>query len=938
MARPWGFSVLAKPLFGKLFDRQLFSKLGEIPVNSVGGGSPWPDDLTGNGYIGASFSGLEYAFIHDKPPSSLITYAKSNGVSLARVPVTQMKLQPTLGGALDQSEMDKVLAFGAALWAKGIAWYVDLHDYAHYDTEFDPPEGSPEGVYDHGGPGQGLAMGDPDYPISTFRTFFGLVAEQCVEAPGCVGIVVNNEPINMVSPNLIGDFNNFLDGQYWFQADTTVTRNAVVGPHGDMDGSIVHSTAAFGSFGWGNAGAVIESGDTHNYAIWARRHLGQAATFTAALGSDWNPTTLTDTWQLLGFVHTGTGAEDAIRWFIQEDNTSVEVAYAQLTEGSELVDQSTAPAMYVQLMQAAADELDEVVGETNPFALIVHNTDYSGMYSWLAHTFEVTRANGPIWYGVHDYPGDTSGDYTGDTWAALSVNLPVQATVRSNLIDYFEANNLLFIVDEINVPGNNANAADWNGALEDIIDQYQASPNCVGIVAWNVVTQQEGPAHDWFSLPDGANSVSMNPDDADQSKIETWRSKAKVGPFVPLEMEYRVAGNAEGYALGDSRTGQNIITTNFGNTGNGLNWIRQFTGQQLHLNVGNINGGSGETAATIRSSRFPTALASSAKVLVLLAGVNRGTSLSQDIADITAMCNDWVNSASDRIVWVFDELCPDATMAGAITAGFNVSGNMDRHVALRNAIRLLRDPANGIYVVPSWHVSTGGNDGTTPIAGFYKPTDGVHCTPLGSYLLGEMVTERPSLMASLPAYDPYSGATFSSDQTLNGGNFTGPGTIAAAGLALTGTGHTVGAVSDEDGDGNQWAKFNINGSADVQVNRSTGPLPAGVTPGVTKVRAILKYKVKVTNCRGFALDMIKQAGTGIGAAADGSNNGSASELGDLPLNDGYVYGTLMTGEITCPADATSLRWRFVMQAERIATVAQTMVGTVSLADGGIILT
>jgi len=396
----------------------------------------------------------------------------------------------------------------------------------------------------------------------------------------------------------------------------------------------------------------------------------------------------------------------------------------------------------------------------------------------------------------------------------------------------------------------------------------------------------------------------------------------------------RVAGNTLAYALGDSRTAQNLFGGNWRNNGNGVTFGRQLIHQRLRLNVAQINGGSGETAATIRSTRFPTALASSARLLILLAGVNQGSSLEQDIADLSAMAQGWVASAPDRVVWLFDELCPDSTMTGGSSF---VGAKMTRHVALRDAIRALSNPRGGIYIVPSWQQSTGGNDGIVADPLFYIPADGIHCGPYGAFKLGRMLAANTALLASIPTFNVYASRTFTTDQTMTGDNFTGPGTVAAAGLSLIGTGHSSVGVSALDNDGVQWAEFNLNGSADFQVNRSTGPLPAGVTAGVTTVQGILRYRVAsgLTNVRGMQLEVFKQAGTSFGNA-DGANAGASSEWGSIPFTE-TTYGTLLTDPVLVPADATSVRWRFMIMPQRIATVSQTMVGSVSIAFGGLIL-
>lgn len=393
----------------------------------------------------------------------------------------------------------------------------------------------------------------------------------------------------------------------------------------------------------------------------------------------------------------------------------------------------------------------------------------------------------------------------------------------------------------------------------------------------------------------------------------------------------RLAGSNLAYALGDSRTAQNVDNTyHYSWRGSGATNARKLLNGRLTLPIANINGGSGETAATIRSTRYPTAKASSAKVLILLAGINQGTSLAQDIADVTYMCEDWVGSASDRIVAVLDE------HPGGTQAGWN-STRIERHADLRDAIRLLHDPTAGIYVVPSWDAIAAAPDGDEPAAGMLVSAD-IHPAIPGGVALGLALTSV--LDPLLPDYSPYDDAAFVTGTGLNGGNFAG-----VTGNAISVAGLTSGSVASSrmvvDGD-TTWAELTLNTTSQASVNLSAGTLPGEVTPGTTKLASMLMVKVHagLAHCRQIQLKQIRQSGNDIGsnAGTDSRHPGTIYEYGLIAFSDSEdTILLLRTPPTTVDAAATQVRWQLILTPERIGGVDQTMAGLVSIAFPGMMV-
>lgn len=394
-----------------------------------------------------------------------------------------------------------------------------------------------------------------------------------------------------------------------------------------------------------------------------------------------------------------------------------------------------------------------------------------------------------------------------------------------------------------------------------------------------------------------------------------------VGASAPATA--RLAGNNIAYANGDSMTEQSVLSTySYSYIGWGLPWLRRYLLGQMDLTIAAIDGGSGETAATIRSTRFPTALASSAKLLLLMAGVNQGTSEAQDLADVTYMAETWAASEVDRVVVVGDGL------PGGTYAGWD-STRIARHASLRDDIRLLHDPVNGITVAPTWNVIASTTDGDEPAAGLLGAAD-IHPITPGSMALAAML--EPIVSALLPAYDPYDSETFISGTTLDGSNLAGTtgDAISTAGL---GGGNIASSRMVVDG-ATTWAELTFNTASDATLNKSFGTLPAEVTPGTTTLSSIILVKIHagLTNCRGILLKQIKQSGNDIGtnAGADGLHPGT--DIGVITSGTDLIL-VFRTPPTLVAGDATSVRWQ--LQVRPVS--GQTMTGLISVAFPGMII-
>lgn len=368
------------------------------------------------------------------------------------------------------------------------------------------------------------------------------------------------------------------------------------------------------------------------------------------------------------------------------------------------------------------------------------------------------------------------------------------------------------------------------------------------------------------------------------------------GAAVPPAPQ-RVAGNNLAWAIGDSRTRATQSPSGGYNQRYPLTVARQLLQGQMDLNYDTIQGVGGYTTQQVQESLFPAALGSAAKTLIVLCGTNDlGSNPATVAGRIAAMADGWVESASDRVIHIFDE-CPWG----------GTTGDEAGHQALRDAIRALSDPGRGINIVPSWQAITGGNDGITPLSDSYR--DDVHFAIPGSARVGRVLAA--SIAPTLPAFDFHgrpadltqvfaTGSVSSNDMAHN--------TSISAGTV------TTSMVTFE---GETWLQIVLAGIlGGVNVYRQSTTLPGAFVPGTTLMESNIDFVVQAghENLRRMVLFNMKQSGqnnihysTGAGVG-DGDFSGSGDDAIDMGYPDGTEFrGTLWTPRLRIAADATQLR-------------------------------
>ena len=144
---------------------------------SLAGSAAATPVLTGVNLAGAEFGGLKG--VHGKqyiyPSDAEIAAFERLGVTVFRVPVRWERLQPVLGGALDEAELARLDRVIETAGASDISVIVDVHNYARYRRE---------------------ALGSPTVPTASLGQLWERLAARYKRDPRVIfGLM--NEPIGI---------------------------------------------------------------------------------------------------------------------------------------------------------------------------------------------------------------------------------------------------------------------------------------------------------------------------------------------------------------------------------------------------------------------------------------------------------------------------------------------------------------------------------------------------------------------------------------------------------------------------------------------------------------------------------------------------------------------------------------------------------------------
>ena len=156
----------------------------ERGVNVAGGAFGAPSVTPEASFSNASPGHIEHDYHYDSAAS--FAYLRSRGVRLARLEFRWERLQPALGGPLDQDELARLREAVAGARASGIGVILDLHNYGGYYLE-------------QGGMGLRRTLGTAELPIAALADAWARISTAFQGSAGVIAYGLMNEPANMAA-------------------------------------------------------------------------------------------------------------------------------------------------------------------------------------------------------------------------------------------------------------------------------------------------------------------------------------------------------------------------------------------------------------------------------------------------------------------------------------------------------------------------------------------------------------------------------------------------------------------------------------------------------------------------------------------------------------------------------------------------------------------
>jgi aryl-phospho-beta-D-glucosidase BglC (GH1 family) len=154
---------------------------------------PEPSPVQGAPAIGINVSEAEYSwgsFGSDRD----LAYLSSKNIRLVRLPIAWERLQPTLGGPLNQTYVAAMVAFIKAAGIRNMEVIVDLHNYGRYNRMWAKDAAA---NYGYTAVGKGDVIGSAEVPISAFADLWSKLARALSGTLGLAYYDIMNEPYNM---------------------------------------------------------------------------------------------------------------------------------------------------------------------------------------------------------------------------------------------------------------------------------------------------------------------------------------------------------------------------------------------------------------------------------------------------------------------------------------------------------------------------------------------------------------------------------------------------------------------------------------------------------------------------------------------------------------------------------------------------------------------
>lgn len=194
-------------------------------------------NLSGAEYNSTSLPG-RYGYQYFYPSISAVDYFQSKGMNLIRLPFLWERVQPTLYGALDQTELQRLVTFVNSTTAKGMTVLIDPHNYGRYRQQ---------------------VIGSSGVPHTAFGDFWSRLANTFKGNPKVLfGLM--NEPYGMTTENWVGAANEAIR-----RIRATGATNTIAVPGNAWSGAYSW-TANF--YGTPNAQAMLQIVDSGNNLVF----------------------------------------------------------------------------------------------------------------------------------------------------------------------------------------------------------------------------------------------------------------------------------------------------------------------------------------------------------------------------------------------------------------------------------------------------------------------------------------------------------------------------------------------------------------------------------------------------------------------------------------------------------------------------------------------
>jgi len=170
----------------------IIGNLGGCGASSVVSTSARSATTSVSGMVGVNVSGSEYSW-ETYPVASHLDYLKNKGIILVRLPIAWEKVQSSLNGPLNQTEVGKLKSFLDLAASRNMQVIVDIHNYGRYNPDWAAAAAANSGIIAVSST-SGLVIGSSALPISAFQDLWTKLAGALAGHAGLAGYDIMNEP------------------------------------------------------------------------------------------------------------------------------------------------------------------------------------------------------------------------------------------------------------------------------------------------------------------------------------------------------------------------------------------------------------------------------------------------------------------------------------------------------------------------------------------------------------------------------------------------------------------------------------------------------------------------------------------------------------------------------------------------------------------------